>query len=117
MTCPRCTKYHRRAQLAEAALAAMDPERLAQAGRSGGSIGRALLTWQATKALEEREDARAKLSAAARLCRIYFEIAEEAIGEEEVRRRRDARMDDGFVEQLLCPSCSASIVGADEDLD
>lgn len=59
MTCPRCNQLHRRAQLAEAALAAVDPERLEQAGRSGGSSGRALLTWQATKALEERDEARA----------------------------------------------------------
>lgn len=30
--------------------------------------------------------------AAAELCRIYFEIAAEAIGEEEVRKQRDKRI-------------------------
>lgn len=35
----------------------------------------------------------AREGAAERLCRIYFEIAAEALGEDEVRRRRDARIE------------------------
>lgn len=59
MTCPRCNQLHRRTQLAEAALAAVDPERLERAGRSGGSFGRSALRWVATKSTEERDEARA----------------------------------------------------------
>lgn len=33
-----------------------------------------------------------KLAGAEKLCRIYFEIAAEVVGEEEVRRRRDIRI-------------------------
>lgn len=39
------------------------------------------------------EEHRRYLGAAQSLCTVYFEIAAEALGEDEVRRRRDARIE------------------------
>lgn len=55
--CPRCNRFHRRAQLAEAALAATDPERLERAGQSGGSLARSLLRWYAQHSIDQRDEA------------------------------------------------------------
>lgn len=50
---------------------------------------KALPIGEAWNALDEAADA---MEAAERLSRIYFEIAAECIGEQEVRRRRDVRI-------------------------
>lgn len=55
--CPRCNKFHRRAQLAEAALLAVDPERLERAGRSGGCLGRTFLRWYSGHMQHQRDQA------------------------------------------------------------
>lgn len=44
-------------------------------------------------AVEEEREACAKImKAAEQLCEVYFEIAEELIGEDEVRKRRDEKI-------------------------
>lgn len=47
------------------------------------------------------------LSAAEKLCRIYFEIAAEMVGEEEVRRRRDIRLQAAGSGMANDPGCAA----------